>query len=93
MLSGFDEVKIAVAYELDGHRIEDFPSDQERLCRCRPIYQTLPGWAEDVTAIKSYDALPGNARRFIETVEAYLGVPITMVSTGRRRDQTLFREA
>jgi adenylosuccinate synthase len=93
VLSGFDEVKIAVAYELDGQTIEDFPSDQDRLGRCHPIYQTLPGWSEDVTEIKTYDALPGNARRFIETVEAFVGVPITMVSTGRRRDQTLFRKS
>lgn len=93
VLSGFDEVKIATAYMLDGRRIEDFPSDQDRLCRCQPIYETLPGWAEDVTEIKAYYQLPGNARRFIETVEAFVGVPITIVSTGRRRDQTLFRKA
>lgn len=93
VLSGFDEVKIATAYTLDGEQIEDFPSDQERLCRCQPVYQTLPGWSEDVTEIKSYDKLPDNARRFVETVESLIEVPITMVSTGRRRDQTIFREA
>lgn len=91
VLSGFDEVKIATAYMLDGEQIEDFPSDQDRLCRCRPVYKTLPGWAEDVTEIKTYDALPANAQRFVETVEEFIGVPVTMVSTGRRRDQTLFR--
>ena len=93
VLSGFDEVKIATAYMLDGNRIEDFPSDQDRLCRCQPVYRTLPGWSEDVTEIKTYDGLPGNARRFIETIEEFVGIPITMVSTGRRRDQTLFRKA
>lgn len=93
VLSGFDEVKIAVAYELDGARIDDFPSDQERLCRCIPVYQTLPGWAEDVSEVQSYDALPANARRFVETVESFVGTPITIVSVGRRRDQTLFRHA
>ena len=93
VLSGFDEVKIATAYMLDGEEIEDFPSDQERLCRCQPVYRTLPGWSEDVTEIKTYDALPANAQRFVETVEEFIDVPITMVSTGRRRDQTLFREA
>lgn len=92
VLSGFDEVKIATAYMLDGEEIEDFPSDQERLCRCQPIYKSLPGWSEDVTEIKTYDALPGNAQRFVETVEEFIDVPITMVSTGRRRDQTLFRQ-
>ncbi|MDQ2687643.1 MAG: adenylosuccinate synthase [Armatimonadota bacterium] len=93
VLSGFDEVKIATAYLLDGEQIEDFPSDQDRLGRCQPIYKTLPGWAEDVTEIKTYDALPTNAQRFVETIEEFIDVPITMVSTGRRRDQTLFRQS
>ncbi len=91
VLSGMDEVKIAVAYELDGETIEDFPSDQDRLCRCRPIYKTLPGWHEDVTEIKDYAKLPRTARHFVEAVEAHIGVPITILSTGRRRDQTIFR--
>lgn len=93
VLSGFDEIKIATAYMLDGQKIEDFPSDQDRLSRCQPVYQTLPGWSEDVTEIKEYSRLPGNAQRFVETVEALIGVPITTVSTGRRRDQTIFRQA
>jgi adenylosuccinate synthase len=92
VLCGFEEVKFATEYELNGERIADFPSDQGRLCRCQPIYQTLPGWAEDVSEIKEYSKLPVNAQRFIETVEAHVGVPITMVSVGRRRDQTIFRQ-
>ncbi len=90
VLSGFEEVKIATAYTLDGQTIEDFPSDQARLCRCVPVYETLPGWAEDVSEIKTYDALPINARRFVARVESLIGVPITTVSVGRRRDQTMF---
>lgn len=91
VLCGFDEVKIAVAYEMDGNRIVDFPSDQSRLSRCVPQYVTLPGWKEDVSEIKEYSQLPANAQRFIETVEEHIEVPITMVSVGRRRDQTIFR--
>ena len=92
VLCGFEEVKLATAYDLDGKTIQDFPSDQARLSRCVPIYQTLPGWKEDVSNVKTYEDLPGNARRFIETVEALIDVPITMISVGRRRDQTLFRK-
>lgn len=91
VLCGFDEVKFAIAYTLDGKRIEDFPSDQARLSRCEPIYVTLPGWKEDVSDIREYDKLPDNARRFVETVEKHVEVPISIVSTGRRRDQTIFR--
>jgi adenylosuccinate synthase len=93
VLCGFEEVKIATAYKLDGKKITDFPSDQARLCRCEPVYQTLPGWKEDVSEITEYEKLPDNARRFVETVEALIEVPITIVSVGRRRDQTIFRKA
>jgi len=93
VLTGFDEVKMAVAYNLNGVEITDFPSDQARLCRCEPLYQTFAGWSEDVSAIREYAKLPDNARRYVEAVEEYVGVPITTISVGRRRDQTLFRKA
>ena len=93
VLTGFDEVKMAVAYKLDGREIVDFPSDQGRLCRCEPIYRTFAGWSEDVSEIREFKALPATAQRFIEAVEKHVEVPITTVSVGRRRDQTLFREA
>ncbi len=93
VLTGFDEVKMAVAYKLDGREIVDFPSDQGRLCRCEPIYRTFAGWWEDVSEIRDYAKLPDAARRFVEAVEKHVEVPITTVSVGRRRDQTLFREA
>ena len=93
VLTGFNEVKMAVAYHLNGQEITDFPSDQARLCRCEPIYKTFAGWSEDVSAIREYAHLPDNARRYVEAVEEYVGVPITTISVGRRRDQTLFRTA
>jgi adenylosuccinate synthase len=93
VLTGFDEVKMAVAYKLDGQEIVDFPSDQGRLCRCEPIYRTFAGWSEDVSEIRDFGKLPETAQRFVEAVEKHVEVPITTVSVGRRRDQTLFREA
>ena len=93
VLTGFDEVKMAVAYKLDGKEIVDFPSDQGRLCRCEPIYRTFAGWSEDVSEIREFKDLPETAQRFVEAVEKHVEVPITTVSVGRRRDQTLFREA
>jgi len=93
VLTGFDEVKMAVAYKLDGKEIVDFPSDQGRLCRCEPIYRTFAGWSEDVSEIRDFKDLPETAQRFVEAVEKHVEVPITTVSVGRRRDQTLFREA
>ena len=59
VLTGFAEVKMAVAYKLDGQEIVDFPSDQGRLCRCEPIYQTFAGWSEDVSAIREFEQAAG----------------------------------
>ena len=58
-----------------------------------PIYRTFAGWSEDVSEIREFKDLPETAQRFVEAVEKHVEVPITTVSVGRRRDQTLFREA
>ena len=92
VLSGFPEVKICTSYEFDGKKISDFPSDQGRLSRCKPIFESFPGWQEDVSNAKSWDDLPDNARRFAETVERIAEVPVKILSVGRRRDQTIFRD-
>jgi adenylosuccinate synthase len=91
VLSGFEEVKICTQYSFEGRAIDDFPSDQERLVRCEPIYKTVPGWKEDVSDAKTFDELPENVKKFVETVEKVAGVPVTILSVGRRRDQTIFR--
>jgi len=91
VLSGFDTVNVCTKYSFDGRSIEDFPSDQERLTRCTPIYKTLPGWKEDVSDAKTYEELPENTKKFVDLVEKVSGVPVTILSVGRRRDQTIFR--
>jgi adenylosuccinate synthase len=91
VLSGFKEVKICTKYEFEGEEIEDFPSDQGRLTRCTPIYETVPGWSEDVSNAKTYDELPLNVQRFVDAVEQIAECPVAIVSVGRRRDQTIFR--
>jgi adenylosuccinate synthase len=91
VLCGFTEVKVCTHYMFDGEKIEDFPSDQGRLTRCTPVYETLPGWSEDVSAAKTFDELPANAKRFVETIERIAECPVEILSVGRRRDQTIFR--
>ncbi len=91
VLSGFKEVKICTKYEFDGEEIEDFPSDQARLTRCKPVYETVPGWSEDVSDAKSYLELPKNVQQFVDTVERVADCPVAILSVGRRRDQTIFR--
>ena len=91
ILSGFDTLKIAVAYELDGERIDSPPTSTEQLEQVKPIYETMPGWSEDVTGVRSFDALPANARAYIQRIEALMGVPVSMISIGPEREQLIVR--
>ena len=90
VLGSYDELKICVAYELDGKRLEDFPSTPE-LERCTPLYETLPGWSSNLRGVKDWDELPQAARDYVAFVEKALGVPVSIVSTGPERGETIFR--
>ena len=90
VLREVDEVRIAVAYELDGQRIDHFPSDSFLLERCKPIYETLPGWRQDVSGAKRQADLPAAARRYIDRLSELLELPISIVSVGPDRDQTIY---
>lgn len=92
VLSELDELKVCVAYELDGRRVERFPGDAFLLARCKPIYETLPGWKNDVTGVRRYGDLPATARRYAERVGELIGLPVSIVSVGPDRAQTIFRE-
>jgi adenylosuccinate synthase len=89
VLDGLAEIKMAVGYELDGARIDILPLDADEIVRCKPIYETFPGWTETTAGITKWDALPLNARRYLERVQAFIGAPIDMVSTGPDRDHTI----
>ncbi|MBL9149994.1 MAG: adenylosuccinate synthase [Phycisphaerae bacterium] len=90
VLTGFDELKLCVGYRLaDGSTTERFFPDADRLARVEPIYETLPGWSEDVRTVSNRSQLPTNARRYLERIEAFVGVPVELVSVGPERTQTL----
>jgi adenylosuccinate synthase len=89
VLSGLDKLRICSAYNVDGKIIRDFPSDAGVLRECMPIYDELPGWKEDISQAQSIEDLPANARDYIQQVSEVVGVPIGLVSVGRRREQTL----
>jgi len=80
---------VCVAYEVDGKRIEHWPDNQSVLHRVRPVYEELPGWRESTVGVTEYDALPVNARKYLERLQALVNVPIDMISTGPDRDQTI----
>ncbi len=91
VLSRFDELKICVAYELDGQRIETFPTDLSILARCQPICEALPGWSTDITEARTFEDLPREARAYVSRVEDLLGIPASCISVGPGRDQTIRR--
>jgi adenylosuccinate synthase len=89
ILSGFDELKIAVAYEIDGKRVEYPPSTVREMELAKPVYATLPGWDEIIGAVSSVDDLPQNVLNYIQRIGELVGVPVTMVGVGPERDQLL----
>jgi len=90
VVSQLPEVRICVAYELDGKRIEHVPARMEDLRRVQPVYETLPGWRTDVSRATTLDDLPAGAHRFLERIEKLVGCPIEVVSVGPSRQQTIF---
>lgn len=92
VLSYLDEIPVCVAYETAaGEQITDFPATPV-LMKCKPVYMTLPGWKCDIRGIKDYDALPENCKKYVDFVEEACGVPVTIVSNGPRREETLQRK-
>lgn len=89
VLSGLDTVKICVAYELDGKRIDVMPSTIPQFQRCKPIYVELPGWKEDITGVKSFDELPEAAKNYIRKIEELTGIKVAVMSVGPDRLQTV----
>lgn len=89
ILSGFDELKIAVAYEVDGERFDIPPSTIKELERAVPIYETVAGWSEDISDAKTLDDLPKAAVDYITRVAELCGVPVTTVSVGPERHQVV----
>lgn len=88
VLTGLDTVKICTAYELDGEKITEYPANLHQLRRCKPIFEELPGWTEDITGCRSLDELPENARNYLERISELCGVHISIFSVGPDREQT-----
>jgi adenylosuccinate synthase len=89
VLSGMEELQICTAYEIDGRRTDRFPSHVEDLRRARPIYETLPGWSENVSHMRTWDELPLNARNYLQRISQIVGAPVEMASVGPDRAQTI----
>lgn len=91
VLDKFKEIKVGVAYKLNGKELKSFPEDLIDLANVEVVYETLPGWETDITKIKSYEDLPENAKKYLDYIENYLQVPIQWVGTGPARDSMLVK--
>ena len=91
VLTGLDELKICEAYDYRGQRLEHLPSEAEVLAACRPIYETLPGWQEDITDVRCFEDLPPAAQAYVRHVEELVNAPATYISVGPGREQTIVR--
>ena len=89
VLDGLTELQLCVGYELDGETIDILPLGADDIERCKPIYETMPGWTDTTVGVTDYAQLPANARRYLDHIQEVTGVPIAMVSTSPDRDHTI----
>jgi adenylosuccinate synthase len=90
-LSGLKELKLCKAYEIDGEQTCFFPTNAAQLSRAAPIFETVPGWDEEITEVSDFNDLPLNAQNYICRVEEMTGKPVTIIGVGPKRNQTIFR--
>ena len=89
VLGGLESLKICTGYECKGRAINDFPSDIKTLGLCKPVYESLPGWEEDISGITQLAGLPDNAKKYIKRIEELAETPAQIISVGPGRDETI----
>jgi adenylosuccinate synthase len=89
VLTGIDELRVAVAYRCNGQTLTELPSSLSELERCRPVYESFPGWTEDLKGITRWADLPAPARTYVEFFAQQVGIPVSIVSVGPDRRQTI----
>lgn len=92
VLTGLDKILICNGYELDGKIISEFPATLKELSKCKPVYEEMPGWKEDITSVNEYNDLPVNAKNYLARISELSGVPIAIIGVGPGRKQTLVLE-
>lgn len=89
ILTGIKELNICTGYRYQGQVFTEFPTSLRVLAACEPIYETLPGWTEDITGVRSFEELPVNTQHYIQKISEVTGVPVAIFSIGPNRDQTV----
>jgi adenylosuccinate synthase len=89
VLGGLETLKICTHYEFQGKEIDEVPASLKALAECKPVYEMIPGWSEDISHIRKYDDLPKNTINYLKRIEELTDVPIQMVSVGPGREETI----
>ena len=89
VLDGLESVRICTGYDYHGEIMEEFPASLQVLSECKPVYETLPGWSEDISGIRKLEDLPANVRGYLRRIEELTRTQIQIVSVGPDRDQTI----
>ncbi len=90
VLTGLDELNVCIGYEIDGQILDIVPSDQKEVARAKPVYKVFPGWKEDITKIERKEDLPKECIDYIDFIEEYVGVPVSMISVGPDRVNNIY---
>lgn len=89
VLTGWEQIPVCVAYEIDGERFEELPFSQTDFHHATPVYEYLPGWSEDISKAKTFDDLPKNAQDYVKALEEMSGAPISAIGVGPGRTETI----
>ena len=89
VLDGFEELRICTGYELDGEMLDHLPIASELQRRCKPVYETLPGWSQSTVGARTWADLPAEAVKYVRRVEELIGCPVALLSTSPERDDTI----
>lgn len=91
VLSGLEEIQVALEYSMEGKRYREFSPSASFLEKVEPVYTSLPGWKEDITACRSFEELPREARDYVRFIEEHSGVPVGLIGVGPGREETILR--
>jgi adenylosuccinate synthase len=89
VLTGWERIPVCVAYDIDGERVEELPADQTAFHHAKPIYESFPGWDEDISKCRDFDDLPPNAQSYVRALEDISGAPFSVIGVGPGRDETV----
>ena len=89
VLDSLEQIDVCVAYECEGKKVRDFPTDIRRLEKCRPVYETFPGWKQDITKITDYAQLPANAKKYLDKLSELSEAKVSLISVGAERGQII----